>query len=127
MKNFKYRCLPPDHMLKRGKNTSNFFHIQQNGSNGSPPALRLREMAQNNITHDMPVISKATLEEKIMGFRESDDSSDDEDSIIDNYQGLFLFVVIMDKISTCNKSFFFYYRNEGSKESIRLFEKDTCI
>jgi hypothetical protein len=65
-------------MLKRGKNVSKFFHI----SSATTAQTKLRDMVQ--ATHDMP-ISKTTLEEKIMGFRSDD--SDDDDSIIDNYQG----------------------------------------
>ncbi|KAG2230645.1 hypothetical protein INT48_005913, partial [Thamnidium elegans] len=65
--------LPSDHMLKQGNRTNEFFHFKS----GTETKLRDRTRSSHDI-----VISKATLADKIMGFK----SYDDDDSIIDNYE-----------------------------------------
>lgn len=64
-------------MLNRGKRSSKFFHLK--GDTG--PKLRQIEHTPHDIA-----ISKSTLAEKILGFRSCDE--DDDDSIIDNHQGM---------------------------------------
>lgn len=71
-------CLPPEKMLKRGRDTNKFFTVQGTGSSAQ---TKLKD--SNHNSHDL-ALAKSTLKEKIMGFASNDDNSE-EDSLIDNY------------------------------------------
>ncbi|CAO3650674.1 unnamed protein product [Mucor hiemalis] len=71
-------CLPPENMLKRGRDSNKFFYVQGSGNSAQ---TKLKELNHN--AHDL-TFAKSTLKDKIMGFASNDDSSE-EDSDIDNY------------------------------------------
>lgn len=70
-------------MLLMGNKSSNFFDVKsaQNGQ------TRLKKLV--NAPHDMPV-SNTTLKDRIMGLISNDEEGDDDDSLIDNFQGNFV-------------------------------------
>lgn len=70
-------------MLLMGSKSSNFFDVK-NTQNGQ---TRLKKLV--NAPHDMPV-SNTTLKDRIMGLISNDEEGDDDDSLIDNFQGNFV-------------------------------------